>query len=687
MRLGIDVGGTFTDLVLIDDGTGQIHYAKTLTTPEELAQGVLDGIAKVLDLAGVSMADVAYIAHGTTIGTNALIERKGARVGLIATEGFRDVLEIARIERPDAGLYDMNVDLPEPLVPRYLRLEVGERVAADGTIVRPLDVQSVVEAVERFKAAGVEAIAVCLLFSFRNPAHEQGVRQICQKLYPGVPVSLSSEVAPEFREFERTSTVAINAYLTPVTERYLDTLICRLNERYGQLDVRIMQASGGAMTVEAAKSRAVNMVNSGPAGGALAAALFGRLAGADKVISVDMGGTSFDIGLVVNGQPRVKPEGEFEGYPVKIPLTDVEGIGAGGGSIAWVDAGGALNVGPESAGAYPGPASYGQGGERPTVTDANLVLGRLNPDYFLGGEMPLQLERACQAIEQFVATPLGMSTEEAAAGIIRVVNANMCRGISVNTTQKGYDVREFALLAFGGAGPLHAVELAQEMGIRRVIVPPFCAVFSALGAVASDVRHDYAQTVALSQTGITAGRLQTAFAALESQARRQLIQENVAKDQMILQRAADLRYQGQSYEITVPLAHNYPLSEEDVQRLIADFHNLHHRIYAYGDPAEAVEIINVRVTAIGKVPDLNLKRHANEALCQPRPKGVRPVYFPAGGFLATKIYERAALPANQQIAGPCLVEEPTSTIVIPPGASATVDAYGNLVIDIDCIAR
>jgi N-methylhydantoinase A len=682
MRLGIDVGGTFTDLALSDDETGKIYAAKTLTTPGDLAQGVLGGIDKVLALAGVGIEDVAYIAHGTTIGTNALIERKGAKVGLITTEGFRDVLEIARIERPDAGLYDMTIDLPAPLVPRYLRLEVSERVGADGSVVRPLDPQSVVRAAERFKAAGVESIAVCLLFSFRNPAHEQTVREICQELYPGVPVSLSCEVAPEFREFERTSTVVMNAYLTPVTERYLDTLICRLDERYGRLDVRIMQASGGAMTAESARSRAVQMVNSGPAGGALAAALFGRLAGLDKVISVDMGGTSFDIGLVVNGRPRVKPEGEFEGFPVKIPLTDVEGIGAGGGSIAWVDAGGALNIGPQSAGASPGPACYGQGGERPTVTDANLVLGRLNPDYFLGGEMPLQLDRACRAIEQFVARPLGLSIEEAAAGIIRVVNANMCRGISANTTQKGYDVREFALLAFGGAGPLHAVELAQEMGIGRVIVPPYCAVFSALGAMASDVRHDYVQTVALSQAAATPARLQGAFGALEAQARQQLSRENVGEEQMIIQWAADLRYEGQSYELTVPLACHKPLSDEDVSRLIADFHDLHRRIYAYGDVAEAVEMVNARVTAIGKVPELNLIRSGDPGLAV-RPKAERVVYFAAGGFLQTDIYERAALAAGQPITGPCLVEEPTSTTVIPPGARVTVDGFGNLTVVIN----
>jgi N-methylhydantoinase A len=339
MRLCIDVGGTFTDIVLIDDNSGQIAYTKTLTTPGNLSKGVLTAIEKILNIADVSMSDVAYTVHGTTIGTNALIERNGAKVGLITTAGFRDVLEIARIERPDEGLYDMLVDLPEPLVPRYLRLEADERIDANGGVVRPLNEQSVLQALETFKQARVEAIAVCLLFSFRNPTHEQRIRDICQGVYPRATVTISSEVAPEFREFERTSTAVINAYLLPVTEQYIDTLVNKLERQYGRLDLRIMQASGGAMTTEAAKLRAVNMVNSGPAGGALATALIGHLAGEDKVIGVDMGGTSFDVSLVVDGRPRLKSEGEFEGYPVKIPLIDVEGIGAGGGSIAWVDAG------------------------------------------------------------------------------------------------------------------------------------------------------------------------------------------------------------------------------------------------------------------------------------------------------------------------------------------------------------
>ncbi len=679
MRLGIDVGGTFTDLVLIDDETGQIHYTKTLTTPSDLALGVLTGIEKILAQSGANMADVAYIAHGTTIGTNALIERKGARVGLITTEGFRDVLEIARIERPDAGLYDMTVDLPEPLVPRYLRLEVDERIGADGEVVRPLNNQSVIQAAERLREEGVEAVAVCLLFSFRNPDHEKTVRDICQEILPDVPISLSSEIAPEFREFERTSTTVINAYLAPVIERYMNTLVSRLNEKYGPQDLRIMQASGGAMTVEAARSHAVNIVNSGPAGGALAAALFGRLAGVKRLISVDMGGTSFDIGLVVDGQPRVKPEGEIEGYPVKIPLTDVEGIGAGGGSIAWVDAGGALNVGPQSAGADPGPACYGQGGELPTVTDANLVLGRLNPDYFLGGEMKLYPQLARQAIARHVAEPLGMTVETAASGIIRVVNANMIRGMSVNTTQKGYDVREFLVLAFGGAGALHAAELAAEMGISRVLVPPYCSVFSAFGAVTSDVRHDYVKTLALSQEQATPEQIQKAFRVLEEGAREQLVQENVADENMVFEWAVDLRYEGQSYELSVPLLRNPALVASDIQQLVADFHDLHYRIYAYGEPSEAVEFINVRLVGIGLVPELQFSA-SQEVEGEAQAKSERLVYYPGAGFVTAKVFERDTLLPGQNFSGPCLVEEATSTTVLPPGASGRSDRFGNLVI-------
>lgn len=680
MRLGIDVGGTFTDLVLINDETGEIHYTKTLTTPNDLAEGVLRGITKILDIAKVKEEQIEYIVHGTTIGTNALIERKGAKVGLITTAGFRDVLEIARVERPDAGLYDMTVDLPQPLVPRYLRMEVEERIGAQGEVVKPLNEATVATAAEKLLAERVAAIAVCLLFSFRNSTHERRIREICHQLNPHIPVTISAEIAPEFREFERTSTTVMNAYLLPITHKYIDALTSRLREKFGRLDLRIMQASGGAMTAEVAKSHAVNMVNSGPAGGALASALFGKLAGEQKVIGVDMGGTSFDVSIIVDGQPRIKSEGEIEGFPVKMPLMDVEGIGAGGGSIAWLDAGGALNIGPGSAGADPGPACYGRGGDKPTVTDANLILGRLNPDYFLGSEMPLIEQPASDSIRLNIAEHLDLSMEEAAAGILRVVNANMVRGISVNSTQKGLDVRDFSLLAFGGAGPLHAVELAQELGMSQVIIPPYCAVFSAFGAVSSDVRHDYVHTVALQEQQLDAVKLEREFTKLEKEALKQLAQENVPEDQIKLVRSADLRYEGQSYELTIPISTEGALDQASITKLIDDFHATHEQTYAYGDSNEAIEIISLRLVAIGSVSPIELRSGEDRSETAPRVKAERNVYFFGDGHLLSKIYERDDLQPGQRFSGPCLIEERTSTTVVPPGWEGLVDKYGNILI-------
>ncbi|MFQ6015497.1 MAG: hydantoinase/oxoprolinase family protein [Anaerolineae bacterium] len=683
MRLGIDVGGTFTDIVLIDDRSGEIHYTKVLTTHYNLAEGVIAGIDKILNMVGASFDQVEYMVHGTTIGTNALIERKGAKTGLITTEGFRDVLEIGRIERPDAGLYDIFVDLPAPLVPRYLRREVRERVGADGSVVIPLDEETAREAVRFLKREGVESMAISFIFGFRNPAHERHVRELCEELYPGIPVSISSEIAPEFREYERTSTTVINAYLAPVVSRYLDNLEGQLKERYGAVDLRIMQASGGSMTTDVAKQRAVNIVNSGPAGGALAAAYVGALTGDQQIISIDMGGTSFDIGLIVEGTPRVAAESEFEGYPVKIPILDVHAIGAGGGSLAWVDQGGALNVGPESAGSEPGPACYNLGGERPTVTDANLVLGRLNPDYFLGGEMKLYPELAEEAIGKHVAEPLGLSLEEAASGIVRVVNANMVRGISVNSTERGYDVREFALLPFGGAGPLHAVELAQDLGMRRVVVPPYPGTLSAVGVLVADTRHDYVATVAKDERELVADELLAAFREMESEGRAQLKVENVPDDRVEIEWSADLRYEGQSYELNTPVKRKERLTDEDIRDIIKRFHELHYRIYHYGSPEETVEFINVRVAAIGKVPKVSLAvGEAGDGDAEVARKGTRPVYFPAEGFIEAAIYDRALLRPRHILNGPCLVEEIASTTVIPLGATGKVDKYGNIIVEL-----
>ncbi len=678
MRIGIDVGGTFTDVVLINDQNGQIHYTKTLTTPDNRAIGVINGLEKILEMASVNAKEVDYIVHGTTTGTNALIERKGARTGLITTAGFRDVLEIARIERPDAGLYDIFVDLPAPLVPRYLRVEVNERVGASGEVVRPLDEESVKQAITYLQQQEVEAIAVCLIFSFRNPDHERRLRELCQTHFPEVSVSLSSEIVPEFREYERTSTAVINAYLQPVIENYLNNLVTEVTNRYGQIDLRIMQASGGSMTVEDAKGRAVNIVNSGPAGGALAAAFVGRLAGDEHIVGVDMGGTSFDIGLIVGGEPHTSSEGQFEGYPVKIPMIDVHAIGAGGGSLAWVDKGGALNVGPESAGAEPGPACYGQG-TRPAVTDANLVLGRLNPAYFLGGEMSLNVESAHQALQKHVAEPLGLTVEEAAAGIIRVVNANMVRGIGTNTVEKGLDVRDFSLLPYGGAGPLHAVDLAQELDMKRVIVPPYPGTLSALGLLVANTRYDYVATLAANEETVVAADLESRFAKLETQGQAQLHSQNVLTENIRLVRSVDLRYEGQSYELNTPVP-NETLTVELIQQIIDTFHKLHYQIYAYGSVDEKVEFINLRLTAIGLVPQVKLGR-AKTSAEDISPKTQRQVYFFGHGFVETPILDRTKLSPGTNFSGPCLVEEIASTTVVPPGAQVQVDEYGSMIIE------
>ena len=679
MRIGIDVGGTFTDVVLVDDATGKIVYTKTLTTPKDLTEGVLTGIQKVLDLAGAKMENLDHIVHGTTVGTNALIERKGAKTGLITTEGFIDVLEIGRFQRPKEGLYDIFVDNPDPLVPRYLRKGVEERINSKGEVVRELNEDSVREVVEFFKEEGVESIAVSLLFSFANPKHEIRVREIINELYPEAYVSLSSEICPEFREYERTSTTVLNAYLQPILERYIDRLSRKLKDEYNLEDLRIMLAHGGIMPAETAKKHAVTIVNSGPAGGVLAGTFIGRLVGSDNVITVDMGGTSFDICLIERGQPVVTTEGNFEGYPVKVPIIDVNAIGAGGGSIARVDSSGMLNVGPESAGADPGPACYGRGGEEPTVTDANVVLSRISPKSFLGGEMALDADKARKAIEK-VSTRLDMSIEEAAAGIIRVADAKMEKGISVSSTEKGYDLREFTLIAFGGAGPLHAVQIAHDLMIPKVVVPPLPSDFSAFGLLVADIKHDYVRSYIVNEDNVDLNLLQRYFEELEERAVAQLKKEGVADEDIEVQWSMDMRYVGQSYEINIPIERGMRFTKESFAGVIEKFHERHQQKYEYSSREEKTEIVNLRVTSIGKTPDIRLKklekgdRDPGMAL-----KEEREVWF-KDGFFMVPVYDRDKLLSGNVLTGPCVVEEKFSTTIIHPGWKCMVDDFGNLVI-------
>ena len=683
LRIAVDVGGTFTDVTLWDPRGPRLIAAKALTTPKDRAIGVLDGIALALDAAGSRPDEVLEVVHGSTTGTNALIERTGAKVGLLTTEGFRDVLEIGRIMRPEAGLYDFSVDLPLPLVPRHLRLEACERVDANGHVLVPLDEASVIAAAERFAESGVEAVAVCFLFSFVSPEHELRAARILGERLPGVLVSLSCRVCPEIREYERSSTTVMNAYLTPVMSAYLDSLQQRVHELLGPVRLAVIQANGGSTSIAAARRKAVTTVNSGPAGGVVAAAFYGRLHGRDRIVSVDMGGTSFDIGLVEDGACKITTEGNFQDLPVRIPIIDLHIIGAGGGSIAWRDTGGALNVGPHSAGAEPGPACYGRGGERPTVTDANLVLGRLSSEYFNGGRMALDAGAARRVVGA-LAREMGLGLEETALGIVRVVNANMVKGIAAVTILRGIDVRAFSLLSFGGAGGVHAVDLARALSMREALVPPLPGTFSAVGLLVTEARHDY--VVALG--GVRAdeadlAQLEAHYRRMEEEALAELHSQGFAREAITLTRTADVKVTGQTYELSLPLSTG-SVDERVIAALLDAFTQLYRERYVFFFEGEPIEIVNLRVVALGRNPPLDFAR-PQAAGPDPAParKGQRSVYFEDLGFVPTTVYERALLRPGNVVPGPAIVEEETSSVLIPPGFEAQVLADIGLAINVD----
>lgn len=684
MRIGIDVGGTFTDTILMDEMTGTFHYTKTPTTHEDLAEGVLKGLEEILQIGGVSMDDIDYIIHGTTIGTNAIVEGQGARVGLITTKGFEDVLEIRRVARPKEAAFDFGADNPPPLVPRYLRKGVRERIDSKGRVVTPLDEESALAAVQYLGDHGVEAIVISLLFSFLNPNHEQKIGEICRERLPGTPVSLSSEICPEFREYERTCTTVMNGYLGPVIQRYMDNLTERLKAKYGDVTLHIMQSNGGTMSAEVAKNHASHLINSGPAGGAIAAAFVSRLTGNEMAVGADMGGTTFDISIIDRHLPKSTTWGGVTNYPIKLPMVDLKTIGAGGGSIAWVDEGGVLNVGPQSAGSNPGPACYGWGGTLPTVSDANLVLGRLNPDYFLGGQLPLYLGRAEKAIKEHVADRMGLPLEEAASGIIRIVNANMAKGISGNSVERGYDLREFALVTMGGAAALHAADIARELNMPRVIVPPMSGNFSAVGMSLADLQHDYVRTLAKKDFEIDPGELLRHFREMEEEGIRQLIDEKIAKEAIEITWSADLRYEGQSWELNTPIRATETLSAENVQEIIREFHELHQQVYSYSEPQEVVEFVNLRVRVRGKNPPVSLARESKPiALSRNGWKAKRNTYFDISGWQEIPVYERKDLATGSKIFGPCIIEETISTALIPNDFSGLIDEYGDLIITLE----
>ena len=682
MRIGIDVGGTFTDVVLVDERAGAFHYTKTPTTHYDLAEGVLKGLKEILEITEASMGDVDYLIHGTTIGTNAIVEGKGARVGLITTAGFEDVLEIRRVARPKEAAFDFGADNPPPLVPRYLRKGVVERLNSRGEVVTPLDEASVRRVVAYFKEQSVEAIVISLLFSFLNPSHEKRVAHISRDMLPHIPVSLSSEICPEFREYERTCTTVMNGYLGPVIGRYMDNLTARLREKYGEATLHIMQSNGGTMTANVAKDNASQLINSGPAGGAIAAAFVSRLTGNDMAVGADMGGTTFDISIIDKNLPKTTTWGGVTNYPIKLPMVDMKTIGAGGGSIAWVDEGGVLNVGPHSAGSDPGPACYGWGGALPTVSDANLVLGRLNPRYFLGGKLPLFPEKAREAIQEHVADKMGISLEEAASGMVRIVNANMAKGISGNSVERGYDLREFALITMGGAAALHAARIAKELNRARVIVPPMSGNFSAVGLVVADIQHDYVRTLAKKAPEIDPGELLALFKDMENEGINQLREEKVPDENMEITWSADLRYEGQSWELNAPIEAADSLDPDGMRRIADDFHALHHQVYSYAEPDGVVEFVNLRVRVIGKNPTLSLQRESPKPVVMDGGwKEMRNVYFEGPGWREIPIYEREALQPGARIRGPGIIEETISTTLIPPQFAGSIDEFRNIIIE------
>jgi N-methylhydantoinase A len=694
-KLGVDVGGTFTDLALWDDALQRLAILKLPSVPHDPAEGILAGVRSITGREGIAAAALASVAHGTTVATNALLEGKGARTALITTRGFRDLLEIARQKRPE--LYDLQADKAVPLVPRDLRFEARERLLADGTVLEKLrheELRGVVETLTRGAGESLEAVAVCFLYSFLDPTHERLVAAEIRKRRPGWYVSLSSEISPEFREYERLSTTVLNAYLGPLISRYVRRFADEVSRLGSRRPPYINQSNGGIISVATAARHPVRTLLSGPSAGVMGAAWVARAAGIASLITFDMGGTSTDVARVERGEPVVVSERVVAGYPVRIPTLEIETVGAGGGSIASVDSGGALKVGPESAGAHPGPACYGRGGDHPTVTDANVVLGRLGGVHLLDGAMPLRPELAREAVER-LAGQLGLSPVEAARGVLSVVQANMLGAIRVVSVRKGYDPRGYTMVAFGGAGPLHATALARDLGIRQVLVPPAPGILCAVGLLVAPLRLDLVRTRVQALDGLLAGDVEGLFEEMEGRAATWLDREGVSPERRRFLRACDLRYLGQNFELTIaaPSVSSAPMSaiEEsgrhpdqsttDLAELRRAFFREHERVYGYAAADEPVQVVAYRLTALGDPEPLALPPLALASRPDPDQArvGERLVWFDeTGGFTPTPIYRRERLLAGHALSGAAIVEQMDSTTVVLPGQTAVVDERGNL---------
>jgi N-methylhydantoinase A len=664
-RIAMDIGGTFTDFVVMDEEAQETTAGKTSTTPASPEQGVLEGLAQVAD----DLGQISFIVHGTTVGLNAFLERKGTRVLLLMTAGARDAYSIARHDRKE--LYTLRYRKPERLVPRHDVFEVTERLRWDGSVDTEFDESSLAPLVETVRKEGIEAVAVCLLHAYVNPEHELHAREVLQRECPGVSVTLSHEIAREWREYERASTAVLNAYVAPRVERYLRKLEDELQERGVGATLHVMQSNGGITSAAKARREPVQTLLSGPVGGTIGGAALSRATGRPNLLCVDMGGTSFDLSLIVDGWPTVSTETELEGLPILMPLVDIHTIGAGGGSLAWLEAGG-LRVGPQSAGADPGPACYGRGGTQPTVTDANLFLGRLDPEFFLGGRMRLDEDAAARALTS-VAGEVGLDKPALAEGMLAIVNANMADAMRTITVKQGIDPRDFALVAFGGAGPMHAAWLAGELEIREVIIPWSPGTFSAWGMLQTDIRHDVVRSFYRPLAELGDPDVEEVFTALVGEAAESLAGEGIGAGDHYFSRSADMRYVGQEYTVNVAINGSVDLGVVDTA-----FHDAHRVRYGHSTPGAPVEFVNLRVAGFGSVaatatpfrpPD-----EAVDAVAHPR----RAVFD--GAEHEADVLHRYRLRPGDAYDGPVVVEEQSSTTVVPPDHTMTIDELGNLVI-------
>ena len=689
IRLGVDIGGTFTDLVLTDDSSGAIHTNKVPTTPQDPSIGTMDGALELCEMAGVSPAEVEQFFHGTTIATNIVLEHNGARAGLLTTEGYRDILHIARHKRPYN--FSLQQDLPwqkYPLVRRRYRLPIRERIIApDGEIQTPLNEEDVVEAVRKLRKANVDAISVCFMFAFLNPEHEIRAGEIVRKEWPDVYLSLSHRVIPQYREYERFSTTCLNSYVGPKTANYITNLDQAMKDKQFRAELHLMQTNGGVATPQGAVERPVTLLMSGPVAGLIGGIWASSQSGYKNIVTLDVGGTSADIGVAPNGKMSMKHllDTKIGDYQAMVPMVDIDTIGAGGGSIAYVDRGGVFRVGPKSAGAVPGPCCYGRGGELPTSTDCNVVLGRLNPDNFLGGRMELRADLSKRAIEEHLCRPLGMTVQEAALGGIKILNHGMIQSIEMNSVRKGYDPREFALVAFGGAGPLQACEVAAELTIPMVIVPPNPGLTSALGLLATDLSYDHSRTQLQLLSKPDLAKIDEDYAYLQGLSAKQLEEDRIGAADRLFIRIAECRYQGQGYELRVD-APDGLIDDSFVKQLIEGFHQVHQREYGKRFDEKDIELVNVRVVGVGRIPELRtklLEQGGGESNAD-AVNGHRDVIFDDGTgkpkSISTPHYDRAKLRSGNVIRGPAIIEQPDTTTFVLPDLTAEVDQYANILI-------